>query len=65
MAVHMAIDSSFLAVVHGYTLGTSIDDIAALLISLYPVFPSSPDDNRYHSQAMRHLYVLAPRPLSP
>lgn len=42
-----------------YTLGTSPQAIAALLCAFYPRFPSSADDNRFHNQAFRHLWVLA------
>ena len=41
------------------TLGTSKPAIAALLTSIFPRFPLTPSDNRYHLQAFRHLYVLA------
>ena len=41
------------------TLGTSKPAIAALLAAIFPRFPLSPADNRYHLQAFRHLYVLA------
>ena len=33
--------------------------IAALLISIFPQFPNSPTDNKWHLQALRHFYVLA------
>lgn len=36
--------------------------IAALVISLYPMYPQSTLDNVYHLQALRHLYVLATEP---
>lgn len=26
---------------------------------MYPIFPSSPQDNRHHLQALRHFYVFA------
>jgi len=41
------------------TLCTSKEAIGALVISLYPRFPISTSDCRYHLQAFRHLYVLA------
>ena len=41
------------------TLGTSKPAIAALLTAIFPRFPLTPSDNRYHLQAFRHLYVLA------
>ncbi|KAL9180507.1 hypothetical protein ACHAXT_010960 [Thalassiosira profunda] len=40
-------------------LGSSPEDVAALLASLYPHFPVGVADNQYHLQALRHLYVLA------
>ena len=45
-----------------YTLSSSNIAVAALLCALFPVFPSDSLDNRYHLQALRHLYVLASRP---
>jgi anaphase-promoting complex subunit 1 len=30
--------------------------------ALYPIFPAHSSDNRYHLQALRHLYVLATEP---
>ena len=33
--------------------------VAALLISIFPQFPNSPTDNKWHLQALRHFYVLA------
>lgn len=41
------------------TFGRSNDQIASLLISLFPFFPCNPNDNRYHLQALRQLYVMA------
>ncbi len=29
------------------------------MISVYPHFPNSTNDNKYHLQALRHFYVLA------
>uniref|UniRef100_A0A8C4Q8K5 Anaphase-promoting complex subunit 1 middle domain-containing protein n=1 Tax=Eptatretus burgeri TaxID=7764 RepID=A0A8C4Q8K5_EPTBU len=45
-----------------YSLSTSNSAIAALLCALYPQFPAQSKDNRYHLQALRHLYVLACEP---
>jgi anaphase-promoting complex subunit 1 len=42
-----------------YTFSGSDMAVASLLCALYPVFPSTPSDNRYHLQALRHFYVLA------
>ena len=41
------------------TLGNEPRDIACLLISFFPRFPIFTHDNRYHLQALRHLYALA------
>lgn len=61
MAIHMAI--GFLGLGSGgYTFGKSEMDIASLLISVYPHFPLDVNDNQYHLQALRHLYVLAVKP---
>ena len=61
MAAHMAIGLLFLGGGR-YTIDTSPAAVAALVIALYPRFPMSPDDNRCHLQALRHLYVLAAQP---
>ncbi len=45
-----------------YTLSTSNVAVASLLCAFFPVFPATSSDNRYHLQAMRHLYVLAAQP---
>lgn len=42
-----------------YTLSRSNKAIAGLFCSVYPVFPISPSDNRFHLQALRHFYVFA------
>ena len=42
-----------------YTLSRSNDAVAALLTSLFPIFPNSPVDTLFHLQALRHLWVLA------
>lgn len=61
MGVHMAI--GFLGLGSGgYTFGTSEMDLASMLISIYPHFPSDMNDNQYHLQALRHFYVLAVKP---
>eukprot|EP00004_Rigifila_ramosa_P000298 TRINITY_DN10354_c0_g1_i2.p1 TRINITY_DN10354_c0_g1~~TRINITY_DN10354_c0_g1_i2.p1 ORF type:complete len:987 (-),score=159.28 TRINITY_DN10354_c0_g1_i2:37-2919(-) len=58
MALHMALGFLFLGG-GAVTLSTSNEAVAALVCALYPRWPSSPSDNRFHLQAMRHLYVLA------
>uniref|UniRef100_H3ATJ7 Anaphase-promoting complex subunit 1 n=1 Tax=Latimeria chalumnae TaxID=7897 RepID=H3ATJ7_LATCH len=58
MAHHMALGLLFLGGGR-YSLSTTNSAIAALLCSLYPHFPAHSTDNRYHLQALRHLYVLA------
>lgn len=58
MAINMAI--GFLTLGLGnYSFNRDDMSIAALLISIYPYFPNSPSDNKYHLQALRHFYVLA------
>ncbi|GAA5990620.1 hypothetical protein JCM11641_007058 [Rhodosporidiobolus odoratus] len=61
LATHMALGLLFIG--EGkYTLGNSDTAVAALFLSLYPAFPSSPTENRGHLQAYRHLWVLAAEP---
>merc|ERR1712142_607433 len=61
MAVHLAMGLLFLG---GGKLGlnTSPSSIAALICAFFPKFPTHSADNRYHLQALRHLYVLAVEP---
>ncbi|XP_078728043.1 anaphase-promoting complex subunit 1 isoform X4 [Lampetra fluviatilis] len=61
MASHMALGFLFLGAGR-CSLSTSNSAIAALLCALYPRFPAHSTDNRYHLQALRHLYVLAVEP---
>ncbi|KAM3422225.1 hypothetical protein BST61_g2590 [Cercospora zeina] len=58
MAAHIAIGILFLAG-GTYTFCTSDLAIAALMISLHPIWPVEVNDNRVHLQAFRHLWVLA------
>lgn len=44
------------------TFGRDPEDIAALLLAFFPRYPISTQDNQYHLQALRHLYVLAVKP---
>eukprot|EP00178_Gracilaria_changii_P009992 TRINITY_DN290_c0_g1_i1.p1 TRINITY_DN290_c0_g1~~TRINITY_DN290_c0_g1_i1.p1 ORF type:complete len:1791 (-),score=140.12 TRINITY_DN290_c0_g1_i1:12125-17497(-) len=61
LAVHLAIGFLFLG--GGcLTFGSSNTAIAGLLCAIYPFFPRTTDDNKYHLQAFRHLYVLAVEP---
>lgn len=61
MAVHMALGILFLGACR-YSLSTSPESIGALVCALYPIYPNHSSDNRYHLQALRHLYVLAAEP---
>ncbi|XP_012289018.1 anaphase-promoting complex subunit 1 [Orussus abietinus] len=61
LATHMALGLLFLGGGR-YTLSNSPSAVAALVISLFPKFPTHSNDNRYHLQALRHLYVLAVEP---
>jgi len=61
MACNMALGFLFLGG-GNFTLDKSEAlSIACLLISCYPIFPQTTTDNRYHLQALRHLYVMAVR----
>jgi len=59
MAVHMALGILFLGGGSSTFDTTSNRAIAVLVTALFPQFPITLDDNRYHLQALRHLYVLA------
>lgn len=61
MAIHMALGFLFLGAGR-FTLSRSPQAIAALVCALFPKFPTHSNDNRYHLQAFRHLYVLAVEP---
>lgn len=61
MAIHMAIGFQFLGAGR-FTLSRSPQAVAALICALFPKFPTHSNDNRYHLQAFRHLYVLAIEP---
>jgi anaphase-promoting complex subunit 1 len=58
MATHMAIGLLFMSGGQ-YTLGTSPLATAALFCATYPKFPTSPSENGFHLQALRHLWTLA------
>ena len=61
MAVHLALGLLFLG---GGKLGlaNSPEAVAAMICAFYPKFPTHSSDNRYHLQALRHLYALAVEP---
>lgn len=61
MAIHMALGILFLGSCR-YSFSTAPDAIGALVCALYPIYPNHSADNRYHLQALRHLYVLAAEP---
>lgn len=61
MAIHMSIGFLFLGGGR-YTLKTDDVSLACLLCALYPKWPVNTKDNRFHLQALRHLYVLACEP---
>lgn len=61
LAIGMAIGILFLGG-GGQTINNSNESLAALLCAVYPLFPSDPEDNQYHLQALRHLYALAAEP---
>ncbi|CAG9853978.1 unnamed protein product [Phyllotreta striolata] len=61
LAIHMALGLLFLGG-GKYTLSNTPSSVAALICAFYPKFPTHSNDNRYHLQAFRHLYVLAVEP---
>lgn len=61
MAAHLALGTLFLGSGTA-TFSTSNLATAALLISFYPLFPATVQDNRAHLQAFRHFWVLAADP---
>ncbi|XP_017782212.1 PREDICTED: anaphase-promoting complex subunit 1 [Nicrophorus vespilloides] len=61
LAIHMALGLLFLGGGR-YTLSNSPASVAALICAFYPKFPTHSNDNRYHLQAFRHLYVMAVEP---
>merc|ERR1712198_496165 len=61
MALHMALGLLFFGGGR-YTLSTSPEAVAAMVAAFFPKFPTHSNDNRYHLQALRHLYVLAVEP---
>lgn len=58
MAISMSLGLLFTGL-GGYTLCTTNEAIASLLCAFYPFYPLKTDDNRYHLQAFRHLWVMA------
>jgi len=61
MAVHMAAGLLFLGGGR-YGLASTPSAVAAMIVAFFPKFPTHSNDNRYHLQAFRHLYVLAVQP---
>lgn len=61
MAVSMAIGFLFLGGGR-YSISSSNKAIASLLTSLYPLWPLSPAEERYHLQLLRHIYVMGIEP---
>ncbi|ELT93542.1 hypothetical protein CAPTEDRAFT_175155 [Capitella teleta] len=61
MAISMALALLFLGGGR-YSLSSDPASVAAMLIAFFPKFPIHSNDNRYHLQALRHLYVLAAEP---
>jgi hypothetical protein len=61
MAIGMAIGFLFLGGGR-YSISSSNKAIAALVTSLYCIWPLVPSDDKYHLQMLRHLYSLAIEP---
>lgn len=58
MAISMSLSLLFIGGGR-YTLKTDALSVALMLCAFYPHFPVDSNDNRFHLQAFRHLYVLA------
>lgn len=58
MAISMSVGLLFLGGGR-YSLSTTPEAIGIMLCAFFPKFPFHSNDNRYHLQAFRHLYVLA------
>lgn len=61
LANHMALGLLFLGGGR-YTLGTSNIAICSFIIAFYPRWPLFAYDNRFHLQALRHIWVLGVEP---
>ena len=61
MALHLGLGLLFLGG-GKFTLNTRPESVAAMVAAFFPKFPTHSNDNRYHLQALRHLYVLAAEP---
>ena len=61
MALHLGLGLLFLGG-GKFTLNTRPESVAAMVAAFFPKFPTHSNDNRYHLQALRHLYVLASEP---
>ena len=61
MAVSMALGLLFMGG-GKYSFKTDALSVALMLAAFYPQFPVESNDNRFHLQAFRHLYVLAAEP---
>jgi anaphase-promoting complex subunit 1 len=58
LAINMAIGLLFLGA-GDLSLSNNNESVAVLIAALYPKFPLTARDNRYHLQAYRHLIALA------
>uniref|UniRef100_A0A0A9VWC5 Anaphase-promoting complex subunit 1 n=2 Tax=Lygus hesperus TaxID=30085 RepID=A0A0A9VWC5_LYGHE len=61
LAIHMSLGLLFLGG-GSLSFSNSPESVAALICAFFPRFPTHSNDNRYHLQAFRHLYVLAIEP---
>jgi anaphase-promoting complex subunit 1 len=57
-AIHQAIGFLFLGA-GGLTFSRTLQSLAFLYITIYPIFPCQPNDNDKYLQAMKHFYVLS------
>lgn len=58
-AVHLAIGLLFLGGCKKKFSNKTPFAVACMLLAFFPKFPIAPTDNRFHLQALRHLYALA------
>ena len=56
-AIHMAMGLLFIGGGRASLMRTQ-ESVSALVCAFFPRFPQHPDDNQYHLQPLRHLWVL-------
>ena len=59
LTCHMAIGLLFLGGTRMSLRNDTLDSVACLYCSVFPRFPNSTSDNRFHMQALRHFWTAA------